>query len=1147
MDQYYFNNEIDQIRNAYLAFLQKDSLLLYSAIDALELTSNDIRARYADQQSEPYQRPVTVWNNLISLFTIYADYLTASNGGTIPPFADWSDIEYADYGGIKPSSRVEKIYTTLEGSQGFASDKYGQLWSIYSGPGPLGASSIKDYMKIPVQQDGTGTASGQGLIGGTQVTNTGATPCLPTDWHWQFRPKIVALPEPELINGFVPVGNKIALEYTLYKCCPKFSANEYPVKLRGATDQFVVRIPARLLANAEPCSDKDPNPGKITYKRYFDIRDIVEKLYTSLDIIHDDGTNTPFLLLQYMLGNTNIYPANVNLCTTATYTTGKNYKIPFGDFGNGTIKYLTWGSNQRDMQTAYPGYLSVVPGFRDVINVATQVIDNPNNIILERFLSDAGFGSVNLLNSTTLTDPSVSVIKTFNESVGGGTLLISAQPQGYAEKCADVTITPPKDPVGSVTVDSCLSPYNSANKFQWSLELEDTPVFQDIYDFRNDYDDNTKLFRDLELLYPTTLADNAAVVIRNRGRFIFEDNINIQKTSMNKVERKSISSNPCYTATAETFRLEIKRKRKRYIKVKCGAAETTGTNGSLGINVVYFAQNAMSDPKFAPPTITTDIDDYLRANNFTSKDSLGGDSGETTRGKLATYLAVQKYGKNNVYKEDSGPKAGQLYIFEEGYYPLYSSDRTRDFVSEISDVNTIEFTKNNTGCIPDDYCIDKGWVPDPTDLCGCVEVNVQECYDVYPALEYLDANRIKRTIPERLILKVFPFNIDYPFLTKGQRVVSTRRASSAICNPSIAKLYHPLLYGGDILPGVSKNQVYGIFNGSSSLDCYYTSSTQTTASKQIYYDVLGCNTCDVTPFYAVAYGHYEGSGSIGYNYDYSDSSAKAIYSQFRLLGMEATQSRFMFLDSGSANTPKDIYVINYYRNGLSHKLDLGNFEINLAELNGTAYPNNYYTGSNVQVSSSNKVLSLIDNSGDGDDNRFCTEDPTDYYDIVSGSLTKGIHSTSTGSNVTTYGKIFPNIGVIVLDGSKLNTYLNFNSVSGSNVVGDNAWKIHTAISGAAVLNKPMIGRTVKQKTTNHYFIRIPVEEANYSTNPTYLTDDTTKIGHLKYDCFIDNPITYITTVGLYNDTNELLAIAKLNKPIQKSYENDILIKIRLNW
>ena len=1134
MDQYYFPNEIQAIIKAYEQFLKKDANVLRGEINDLNLLlSTEISPRYADIDVQPLQRAVVVYSNLIRLFTIYADYLEASSGES---FEDWSDVEYADYG-AKPAVRVDKLFSNLEGSLGFASEKYGKLWEVYSA-GLGDGTAIKVAMKPAVQFPGF-TGGGGGLV-----------KCLPNDFQWQFTPTIVKLTEDEVING-VSCGKKIALEYNLYKCCPKSNANQrYPVRLNGTIDNgFTVRIPAKLLSSAEPCSEKDENRGKVTYKRYFDVRDIVQALYTSLDIEHSDGNvNAPFLLLAYMLQNTNIYPKNVDICVTNTYTTPKSYRDYFNAFGNGTIKPLTWGSNLRNMKAAYPDYLSA--GNTDVINVASQVMEKSTNILLERFLLDAGFNPEELLNSTILADPSVEAIKTYN-SLLGGTLLISAQEQGYAEKC-DGNITNPPPPVGSVTVDSCLSPYRTIvgieDKFQWSLELEDTPVFQDIYDFKNDYDDTAKLFRDLEFAFPTSLADNAAVVIRNRGRFIFENNINIQKTSMNKVERKSISSNPCYTATAETFRLDIKRKRKRYIKVKCGAAETTGTNGSLGINVEYFAQSAMSDPNFAPPYITGEvIREYLFRIDFTRKDALQGDSAEITRGKLATYLAVQKYGKNNVFKEDSGPNAGQLYIFEEDYYPLYSSDRTRDFVSEISDVNTIEFTKNNSGCIPDDYCIDRGWVPDPTDLCGCVEVSVQECYDVYPALEYLDGNRIKRTIPERLILKIFPFNIDYPFLTKGQRVVSTRRASSAICNPSIAKLFHPLLYGGDILPGVSKNQVYGIFNGSSSLDCYYTSSTQTTASKQIYYDVLGCNTCDVTPFYAVAYGNYEGSGSIGYNYDYSDSSAKAIYSQFRLLGMEATQSRFMFLDSGSANTPKDIYVINYYRNGLSHKLDLGNFEINLAELNGTAYPNKYYTGSNVQVSSSNKVLSLIDNSGDADDNRFCTEDPTDYYDIVSGSLTKGIHSTSTGSDATTYGKIFPNIGVIVLDGSKLNTYLNFNSVSGSNVVGDNSWKIHTAISGAAVLNKPMIGRTVKQKTTNHYFIRIPVDEANYSTNPTYLTDDTSKIGHLKYDCFIDNPITYITTVGLYNDSNELLAIAKLNKPIQKSYENDILIKIRLNW
>ena len=42
-------------------------------------------------------------------------------------------------------------------------------------------------------------------------------------------------------------------------------------------------------------------------------------------------------------------------------------------------------------------------------------------------------------------------------------------------------------------------------------------------------------------------------------------------------------------------------------------------------------------------------------------------------------------------------------------------------------------------------------------------------------------------------------------------------------------------------------------------------------------------------------------------------------------------------------------------------------------------------------------------------------------------------------------------------------------------------------------------------------------------------------------------MTYITTVGLYNSKRELIAVAKLSRPIKKSKENDVLIKIRLNW
>ena len=62
-----------------------------------------------------------------------------------------------------------------------------------------------------------------------------------------------------------------------------------------------------------------------------------------------------------------------------------------------------------------------------------------------------------------------------------------------------------------------------------------------------------------------------------------------------------------------------------------------------------------------------------------------------------------------------------------------------------------------------------------------------------------------------------------------------------------------------------------------------------------------------------------------------------------------------------------------------------------------------------------------------------------------------------------------------------------------------------------------------------------------------MVDETLNNNIIKHEFFKYNPVTYITTVGLYNDSEELLAVAKLSKPVKKTPEKDILIKIRLNW
>ena len=50
-----------------------------------------------------------------------------------------------------------------------------------------------------------------------------------------------------------------------------------------------------------------------------------------------------------------------------------------------------------------------------------------------------------------------------------------------------------------------------------------------------------------------------------------------------------------------------------------------------------------------------------------------------------------------------------------------------------------------------------------------------------------------------------------------------------------------------------------------------------------------------------------------------------------------------------------------------------------------------------------------------------------------------------------------------------------------------------------------------------------------------------------YSQFINNPQTYITTVGLYNDANELLVVAKLSRPLQKDFTSEALIRVKLDF
>ena len=76
-----------------------------------------------------------------------------------------------------------------------------------------------------------------------------------------------------------------------------------------------------------------------------------------------------------------------------------------------------------------------------------------------------------------------------------------------------------------------------------------------------------------------------------------------------------------------------------------------------------------------------------------------------------------------------------------------------------------------------------------------------------------------------------------------------------------------------------------------------------------------------------------------------------------------------------------------------------------------------------------------------------------------------------------------------------------------------------------------------------YFCRASHNEFNYSNNPTYLSGSQIRVKNST----TDNPVSYVTTVGLYSSDNELLAVAKLSEPLKKDPNTEVTLRVRLDF
>lgn len=80
-----------------------------------------------------------------------------------------------------------------------------------------------------------------------------------------------------------------------------------------------------------------------------------------------------------------------------------------------------------------------------------------------------------------------------------------------------------------------------------------------------------------------------------------------------------------------------------------------------------------------------------------------------------------------------------------------------------------------------------------------------------------------------------------------------------------------------------------------------------------------------------------------------------------------------------------------------------------------------------------------------------------------------------------------------------------------------------------------------------YFCRAPADAYNFSSNPTFIDDN----GRLRVvedgQNATQRSFTFPTTIGLHDSQGNLLAVAKLSRPVEKNDERDVTFRVRLDF
>lgn len=335
-------------------------------------------------------------------------------------------------------------------------------------------------------------------------------------------------------------------------------------------------------------------------------------------------------------------------------------------------------------------------------------------------------------------------------------------------------------------------------------------------------------------------------------------------------------------------------------------------------------------------------------------------------------------------------------------------------------------------------------------------------------------------------------------------------------------------------------------NYAHSQSALYTSSTQTqitgsngatdVKSGLYYFDVYNADPAsdiNAQVHFSIAYGDYNSSGSGDANTSSLANPTKAIYSQYKNYLLNPDDQYFSFktgsytdVDSTTTVTGSSIFVIGFSTTRFKDRVDEGQLEFTLSGSVGS--------------------FTFIDDSS-------VIKTQQDVYNIISGSVVNGVptpYYNGASIDYLSMGLFYPKTGVVILNADSVSSKVGVTV----NKLNTGAYKVNQQyLYGALNVAQSSVMKVRKSEflPSRQYFVRVKNQDFNYSNNPTYVSNGTdgtglTK-GTIKITEFLTDPKAYPTTIGLYDSSNELVAVAKLSQPVQKSFDNELLVRVRLDF